>query len=240
MRKPEYIPTGRTSLFKDGPQPIQVQTEYAEHPYPRITTTVSNQGQVIHKVEMKLKRVLVSDDEARRAEAVLARQHGEVEAIIQQQARVAAECLNDLASSQPIDLPENMNDPESVNPPQPDDPEQAAAPPVPPSMMERLKAVEEVRHIYHLANDGEFFSENARAQFRSSFKKIYRNMSDLLDVFPEVGDGFLREQGVVEVERNRLYFLSTGEECFIVTVERGFSEINFEKLLKELIIEEWV
>lgn len=240
MRKPEYIPTGRTSLLKDGPQPIQVQTEYAEHPYPRITTTVSNQGQVIHKVEIKLKRVLASDDEARRAEAVLTRQHGEVEAIIQQQARVAAECLNDLASSQPIDLPENMNAPESVDAPQPDVPEKAAAPPVAPNMMERLKAVEEVRHIYHLDNNGEFFSENARAQFRNSFKKVYRNLSDLLDVFPEVGDGFLREQGVVEVERNRLYFLSTGDECFFVTVERGFSEVDFEKLLKELIVEEWV
>lgn len=240
MAKPEYIPTGRTSLLKDGPQPIQVQTEYAEHPYPRITTTVSNQGQVIHKVEMKLKRALASDEEARRAEVVLARQHGEVETIIRQQTRNAAERLDDMQSSQPIDLQENTNPPQSTKP---DSSEAATSPPAQeeiPTMMDRLRAIDEVRHIYHLDNNGEFFSENARAQFRSNFKKVYRNLSDLLDVFPELEGGFRREQGVVEIERDRLYFLSTGEECFFVTVERGFFEVNFEQVLKDLIIEEWV
>ncbi len=240
MAKPEYIPTGRTSLVKDGPQPIQVQTEYAEHPYPRITTTVSNQGQVIHKVERKLKRALASDDEERRAEVVMARQHSEVEAIIQQQARAAAERLEDLSLSQPIDLQENTNPPQRATAPAPVTEADADFRTVPLTMMERVKAVDGVCHVYHLDNNGEFFSENARAQFRSNFKKVYRNLSDLLDVFPEVQDGFLREQGVVEIERNQLYFLSTGEECFFVTVERGFFDVNFEKLFKGLITESWV
>lgn len=240
MAMPEYIPTGRTSLLKDGPQPIQVQTEYAEHPYPRITTTVSNQGQVIHKVEMKLKRALASDDESRRAEAVMARQHSEVESIIRQQARNTGQRLDDMQSSQPIDLQRNSEQPAPADPVSPATPQSTPVQPAPPTMMERLKGLDGVRHVYHLDNNGEFFSENAQAQFRSSYRKVYRNLSDLLAVFPEQEGGFVREQGVVEIERDRLYFLSTGEECFFVTVERGFFEVNFEQALKDLVAEEWV
>ena len=60
MSTSEFIPVGRTSLVRKRGLNLQVQTEYASRPSPRITTTILSDGQVLHKVERTLKTCVSS------------------------------------------------------------------------------------------------------------------------------------------------------------------------------------
>ena len=66
MMVERYIPAGRTSLVKTGSGSLQLQTEYAYHPYPRITTAIQSSGQVLHKVEKRLAKEIGSIEEQQR------------------------------------------------------------------------------------------------------------------------------------------------------------------------------
>lgn len=80
---PEFIPVGRTSLARRGETALQVQTEYAARPNPRIATTISENGRVIHKVERPLERQIMSAEEQRETEAQMRQQHASVVATIE-------------------------------------------------------------------------------------------------------------------------------------------------------------
>ena len=71
MTPNQYIPAGRTSLVRRGGAPIQVQTEYAFRPYPRVTTTILDNGKVLHKVERKLEKGIDSLEEQSHMEEVI-------------------------------------------------------------------------------------------------------------------------------------------------------------------------
>ena len=59
----QFIPAGRTSLVNKDGSSIQIQTEYAFRPYPRVTTTILDNGRVLHKVERKLNKGIDSIEE---------------------------------------------------------------------------------------------------------------------------------------------------------------------------------
>jgi hypothetical protein len=82
MAMADLIPTGRTSLVKRGKLALQVQTEYAHRPVPRITTTVQKSGQVIQKIERGLDRPIGSIEEKNLLEDRIRKQHAEIVAII--------------------------------------------------------------------------------------------------------------------------------------------------------------
>lgn len=235
MTTRDYIPTGRTSLVKSGDRPLQIQTEYAPHPYPRITTTVSDEGRVVHKVEMKLKRVLESSNEADRAQAVLTRQHQEVSKIVQEQANdtpalapTASSAVEEVTVEQ-AELPVALASEPVKLPPAPEDP------------VHRLRQIPGVQHVFHLDNAGNFFSENAQSQFRRQFRKVFKGVAQLVEVFSELpGNGFKREQGVIEIERDQLYFASSGANCYFITVEPVDRETEYEKAISNIVVEEWI
>jgi len=247
MSADEFIPTGRTASVSAGLDAVQVQTEYAPNPSPRITTTVFKKGRVLHKVEIKLKRSLATTEECKRAEAVLARQHGEVISIIKDQQECQATCMG---SSIPTDLC--------------DGPEQSAEAPITPdaapetpksepsragiadaeaerylrTTAERLRDIPGVEYVFHLDNAGNFFGQREETQFRKSFRKLARNVRDLIDVFTKIpGSGLQREAGVFEVERDRLYVASSGEECYFVTVIPADRETDYETAIKRVVAE---
>ena len=84
MTTSNLIPNGRTSRVKKGETSLQVQTEYAYRPYPRLTTTVLNDGQVLHKIEKKLDRPIGSVEEQSEIERMIKRQHSDVVSIIEE------------------------------------------------------------------------------------------------------------------------------------------------------------
>ncbi|MBU0983079.1 MAG: hypothetical protein KKA42_04365 [candidate division Zixibacteria bacterium] len=197
MAMADFIPAGRTSLVKRGQTAIQVQTEYAYRPVPRITTTILQDGRVLHKVERGLDKAISSLEEKVRMEETIRRQHVEVLGIIK---------TDDSAPAVP--------------PPAPAVEQPAPAPRKPKNCTERLEAIPGVVRVYAMDNRGHFKNPERHEEFLFKFKDEHKILTDLLSIFGELpGVGLLRERGVYEVEYNSLYLVSEGTEMFFVAVD---------------------
>lgn len=203
-----FIPAGRTSLVKKGNAGLQLQTEYAYRPYPRITTTVSSSGQVLHKIERKLKRAIESFEEQQKVEEAIRRQHSEVSSVIEQQTFVASLGFKDK-------LEEKWNGL---------------------SLFDQIASIPGVEKIFKLDTDGHFYSSENGNEFKKVFSTIFKNLRDLLEVFSQLpGDPMTRERGVYEVQPNRLYFASLGNECLFIIVRRTDDLTNYEQAISKII-----
>ncbi len=226
MAAQKFIPAGRTALVQPvtsqfdterqntspgvTPTAFQVQTEYAHNPYPRITTTILNSGRVVHKVEKKLDRTVQSLEEQQQVEVMLNDQHSEVVAILKR--------------------PQDPN--AAVRETAQEAPAKSA------SIVERLHAIPGSEHIFRLDNEGNFIGRATETQFRKSFKAVFKNLPALMEIFAELAGDFpqpRRQSGIYEVERDRLYFVSTGSECIFITVRRVDRDTDYEKTIKEAI-----
>jgi len=216
-----YIPAGRTSLVKTGATPLQLQTEYAYHPYPRITTTIQSSGQVLHKVEKRLEKEIGSIEEQQLMEDIMKRQHAEVEAIVRRRP--------DQLQTETTERPE---EPPGAETP---DPAETAK-----SVKDILREVPGVEHIFRLENSGLFHSQAVSDQFRKSFAQVFKGLQELLMLFDELpGPGPRRRRGIYEVQRDRLYLISVGNECLFVTVNRVDHQTDYEQALKEAAFGKW-
>ncbi len=230
MMVERYIPAGRTSRIKGGPGLLQIQTEYAYHPYPRITTSIQSEGQVLHKIEKRLEAEIATIEEQQQMEEVMRRQHSEVEEIVRRQQEAQAAT----SPSPPDDTPQDIALTESEPVPPVEMPSQ------PKSVREMLREVPGVEHIYRLDNTGEFHGEASGEQFRKTFSAVFKGLQELLMIFDELpGPGPRRRRGIYEVERDRLYLVSMGEECLFVTVNRVDRDTDYEKALKEAAFGIW-
>lgn len=79
----KYQPPGRLSKVSGSDYMIQIQTEYAWTPHPRITTSVVLDGVIIHKIQKNWQGDLESDEERRVVQQLINKQHDEVESIIE-------------------------------------------------------------------------------------------------------------------------------------------------------------
>lgn len=208
MTNSNFIPAGRTSLVIKGGDKLQIQTEYASRPYPRITTTVLNSGQVIHKIEKKLQQPVGSTEEQNRMQDVMARQHSEVVGIIDKHGPAEA------PQAPAVDL----------------------APAANLTLRQRLESIPRVQKVFLMDNQGSFIDQNGTEQFSSSFSPIFKSLHELLQVFIQLpGAQKEREQGVYEVERNRLYLVSTGTEMYFAVVGRADPDVDYEKAIKKAL-----
>jgi hypothetical protein len=207
MATSDYIPVGRTSLVKKGGVSLQVQTEYASRPNPRITTCISNSGQVLHKIERSLDRAVGTLDEQTRAESTIKRQHAEVLAILQ----------GDTIGVQRME-------------PAP------VAPPVSVASMtteERLGHIAGVQRVFRVENDGTFSNAQLTDDFKRQFSAVFKGLREIMELFGRMpGVGVTRQRGVYEVERDRLYFASAGTECYFVLVRRVDMTTQYEPTIK--------
>lgn len=209
MAESDYIPVGRTSLVKKEDVSLQVQTEYASRPYPRVTTTILKRGEVVHKVEKKLNRTVESIEEQSRTEALIQQQHSDVLAIIQRDSTV--ENLRLVEDTEP----ENNNL----------------------TMYDRLTSIPGFQHLYRLSSDGAFIGQNTSDQFKKTFTAVFKHLREVIDIFALLpGSEVVRQKGVYEVERNRLYFVSAGNECFFVTVQPTGEQIDYEVVLQKALL----
>jgi len=199
----DYIPAGRTSRTLYGRVELQIQTEYAYRPDPRLTTSIFSKGQVIHKIEQELPQPITSMEDKSRVETLLLRQHKQVMEVIK------SDEFEDILRARL--------------------PEKDLPPPRPKSLPERLKAVGGVTGVYALDNEGNFLGSNVSSGFKRQYKAVFRHLRELLGVFTELPEG-RREDGVYEVERDRLYLISTGNGCFFVLTTPA-DGVNYEQAL---------
>lgn len=193
-------------MVKKGDLLLQVQTEYAQRPAPRLTTTILNGGQVVNKIERALGHEISSLDEQARVEVSLKRQHQEVIGILQEQSQQQSDNRVDAGRSVGGSGSESAD---------------------------RLSAIPGVQKVYALDNDGNFFSDSHSEEFQSTFAPIFRNLRELMTVFsPLPGTNCARESGVYEVERDRLYFASVGSECYFIVVRRVNVTTDYEQEIK--------
>ncbi|HVP07534.1 MAG TPA: hypothetical protein VMS71_06795 [Candidatus Acidoferrum sp.] len=213
MSSGDYIPVGRTSLVKKGEVSLQVQTEYASRPNPRITTCILQNGRVLHKIERSVDNPISTIEEQLRVETTIKRQHAEIIAIIQ-------------------------NTP--YTPPEKGDREIVSRKPrvtIPRKAADCIAAVPGVQKVFHLDNEGNFMGDTGSEQFRKMFGPVFKSLHELMAIFGRLpGVGITREKGVYEVERDRLYFASAGTECFFVLVRRVDPTTDFEKAIKAAVL----
>ncbi len=205
MSGPGFIPAGRTSVVKKGGLQLQVQTEYAQRPAPRITTTILNGGQVVNKIERALDHEISSLDEQARVEVSLKRQHQEVIGILQDQ-----------PTAKP-DIAANDGAPES---------EWAGKLMAIPGV-QKVYALDNDGNFFSDSGSREF-----RNTFGPIFRNI-RELMTIFGTLS--GADCSRESGVYEVERDRLYFASVGSECYFIIVRRVNVTTNYEQEIKSCL-----
>jgi hypothetical protein len=110
----------------------------------------------------------------------------------------------------------------------------------PQTIRDALREVPGVQHVYRISNDGQFHGQATAEQFKKAYSAIFKGIQELLTIFDELpGPGPKRRPGVYEVERDRLYLISMGDECLFVTVRRAGPDIDYEQALKKAAFGEW-
>ncbi len=220
-----FIPAGRTSLVKKGKIDFQVQTEYAFRPYPRLTTSISNNGQVVHKIEKRLGKGIESFEEQNHTEGAIQKQHREVLEIIVNGAR------------EPEDVNANNEDHtiigyERVPQVKLDIPtlDNACL-----TLMDRIKNVPGVNYVFELDGYGEFTNQSLKDSFKRKYAFVFKNLRDILQVFSAVpGREHIHQTGVYVIEERKLYLISSGDMFYFVTLSDFDRSLNYEKAFKSI------
>ena len=208
MSTTEFIPSGRTSLVNRNGTALQIQTEYAYRPYPRVTTTILDGGEVLHKVEKKLLKCVDSPEEQAEMEEIIKRQHSQVMLIIKDQ------------------KPKKVQSTQT----------QRIRVLTEPTFRNELKAIAGVEKVFFLSKGGAFDNEEDAFNFKKYFPSLHKGLTDLIEMFMRLpGAEVNREKGVLEIKKDRLYFISSGFAfAFAITVKKE-EQTNFEKIFKDLI-----
>lgn len=220
----EFIPTGRTSLIKANKVSLQIQTEYANRPFPRITTTILNAGQVVHKLERKLDNPILSLEEQDAANEMISRQHQEVLNTIEKKKNESIERKK--AESGEIAIADESLDSSK--------PTEVVATSSDLSVEEQIANIPGFQFSFELDLKGNFINSDDEKEFKYKFKQYVNDLEYLFDVFILHPGDQRREQGVYEIERDHLYLISSGESMSLVSFKRVDVDTNYEKLLKEI------
>lgn len=90
----DFIPPGRLSGYKHAGKTIQVQTEYATRPHPRVTTSVVLEGRTVHKTDHPWEKGDETEEIRKDLESFLAEQHRQALELVEAHAQ---EYVSDLA-----------------------------------------------------------------------------------------------------------------------------------------------
>ena len=125
-------------MVKTGGLSLQVQTEYAANPSPRVTTTILQEGQVLHKVQRNLEKPISSIEEQSKMEMTIVRQHADILSI-----------LRDGKATRALKLKLAEKDAKRNH-----------------GSVETLREIPGVRNVYRLDSDGNFVGARTSEQFQ--------------------------------------------------------------------------
>jgi predicted regulator of Ras-like GTPase activity (Roadblock/LC7/MglB family) len=146
-----YIPSGRLSAVSCGEQRIEIQTEFSQHPQPRVATTISISGRVLHKVQKNWDRGIVSIEDMHEAENVINSQHDEVTALVKEHGEIMVRQSQQKAI-------EHSND----------------------DLLNRVEQIPAVRRAFVLSRDGEIHNGAKVSREAKALAAIITSMADLL------------------------------------------------------------
>ncbi|HDL02660.1 MAG TPA: hypothetical protein ENH25_00855 [candidate division Zixibacteria bacterium] len=202
MAQADYIPAGRTSRIVKGSSELQIQTEYAYRPTPRLTTSVISAGRVIHKIQQDLTDPITTFEEKTRVESMLRKQHVEVMKIIQNE-----DFSGDMTFKEPAASREKSS-----------------------SIADELSRLKGVEKVFRMDNEGNFLEPQVSEAFNKRFSAVLKNLNEVLSIFSGLPGG-KREPGLVEIEPRRLYFISSGYECYFLLSHRSITDDEIQPIL---------
>jgi len=208
MSASDFIPAGRTSRIVKGNDELQIQTEYACRPSPRLTTSVITGGRVIHKIQRDLAAPISSLDEKADVEKIMRKQHFDVIEIVRDR---------------------NFNDDVTVK-------ENSVIETKSLSLQDRLSLIKGVERVYRLDYDGQFDPANVSPEFKKKYSALFKNIREVIEIFGQLPGG-KREKGVCEIDAGRLCLISTGYECYFLLARRMVRERSLEKEIGEILAE---
>jgi hypothetical protein len=206
MAQADFIPAGRTSRIVRENTEIQIQTEYAYRPNPRLTTSLFTNGRIVRKVEKELDRAISSFEDKVRIEDMLRKQHSEVLKIINDK-KLTLDFLKQEKSPKPLPIPTPAG---------------------------KISQIKNVFKVYELDSHGVFKSETLSEEFKNKYSVIFKGLYDILNIFAQLPGGE-REKGVFEIQKRRLYFASAGREFFFVLIKPSNDNINYESEIKSAL-----
>lgn len=74
-----------------GEQRIEIQTEFSKHPQPRVATTITISGRVLHKIQKNWDKTIDSIEEMHEAEELINSQHDEVAGLVKEHGEIIIE-----------------------------------------------------------------------------------------------------------------------------------------------------
>ena len=86
MESAEHIPQGKLGGHKHGDKLFQVQTEFAQRPKPRVTSSVVLDGRTVHKTDKEWSGYLSLEDDRDALDALIAEQHKQTMAMVKERA----------------------------------------------------------------------------------------------------------------------------------------------------------
>lgn len=206
MTTTDFIPVGRTSRIQKDSAELQIQSEYACRPNPRLTTSVTCDGQVVHKVQQDLTSPISTLEEKTKVEKLLRKQHLEVIEIVNGEDF----SLNLTFKIKPMIETKSL------------------------SLIDKLATIGGVEKVYRIDNDGHFDSSNVSDTFKKQFSAVFKSLFEVLDVFSQIPGG-MREKGVLEIEPGRLYLVSGGHECYFLLTRRTVEDSDFESSVLKVL-----
>ena len=248
-----FIPVGRTSRIIWGASEIQIQTEYAPRPAPRITSTVFLAGQTLGRVDIELEEIIQDQSEMEQVGRLIARQHAQtLKAIEQFESKSEkkssidriTQALEKLSSENVVNAQENLSEPKSEFSDQKEaisasskisisnirlsESDRVRA--LKRTTLERLYTVDGVDSVITLDRDGEFLSEKGSAEFKTKFRSLVKQVPALLEIFPQREDSKGREEGIC-----RLYMVSHCASIYFLVMKTIPSDRPIEEVINSAL-----
>lgn len=139
------------SAVSCGEQRIEIQTEFSQHPQPRVATTISISGRVLHKIQKNWERGIVSLDDMHEAENVINSQHDEVTALVKEHGEIMVRQSQQKAT-------EHLKD----------------------DLVTRVEQIPAVRKAFLLTREGEIHNGGKVSREAKALAAIITSMADLL------------------------------------------------------------
>jgi predicted regulator of Ras-like GTPase activity (Roadblock/LC7/MglB family) len=206
-----FNPAGVSGEANSGEKKYCVQTEFAPRPKPRITTSVSLNGEVVLKVENVWEKLPQSEEDKDEIEKFLKKQHQEVIKDITEKRDDSVLTKNE-AKKNSICQEERGDE----------------------AILKIKEAISEIQGVIGwtlFTSDGQVIGHDVLNSEDQNMAGLAQHSIDLASLLSSVSKVGSLVGGVLESEEMRLVFIPTGENLFAVRVN---PEVNIKELVQKI------